>query len=323
MKFFRFVLLLLVLVFSVTILNAQDLRENEIVVIKGEKFVLHQVRTGETIYSISRDFKIDRSILLKHNPKISEGLDIGEILKIPYHADTDIFQTPIYKKGDPTGFEIYKIASRKETAYSIAQKYGVTVEEIYAYNPKVRKFRKGRSIRIPVWEVIEEPVAVDTVQPETIESEDLVKGEILVHTVLSGETLYSISKKYGVTEKDILANNPGAKNLKAGSIIYIPQKILEEIEVVKDSSKHISTDYFEHTIESGETMWGTTRKYKVSEEELIELNPAITEGFQAGVVIKIPVQKEIEKTQSKPVNDNAFLKHKVLLGETLYGLAIK
>ncbi len=323
MKFFRFVFLLLVLVFSVAILSAQDLRENEVVVIKGEKFVLHQVRTGETIYSISHNFKIDRSVLLQYNPKISEGLDIGEILKIPYHADTDISQTPIYKKGDPTGFEIYKIESRKETAYSIAQKYGVTVEEIYAYNPKVRKFRKGRSIRIPVWEVIEEHVVAETVKPQESKSEDLTEGEMLMHTVLSGETLYSISKKYGVSKNDILKNNPDAENLKAGSKIYIPQELYKEVEVVKDSIKQISTDYFEHTIESGETMWGTTRKYKVSEDELKELNPALTEGFQAGVVIKIPVQKEIEKTRAKPVNNDAFLKHKVLLGETLYGLAIK
>ena len=148
MKFFRFVFLLFVFVFVFDNLHAQDLKENEVVVIKGEKFVLHQVRTGETIYSISRDFKIDSSQLLLHNPEISEGLDIGEVLKIPYQKGAEISENAIYKKGDPAGFEIYKIESRKETAYSISTKHGVTVEEIYAYNPTVRKFKKGTSIRI-------------------------------------------------------------------------------------------------------------------------------------------------------------------------------
>lgn len=319
MKFFRSVLLLTFLVFVVYNLNAQNLKENEIVVIKGEKFILHQIRTGETIYSISHDFKIDRSVLLQHNPKISEGLDIGEVLKIPYKKDTNISQTPIYKKGDPTGFEIYKIESRKETAYSISKKYGVTVEEIYAYNPKVRKFRKGKTIRIPVWEITEESVIKEIAQPEKEET------EMLVHTVLSGETLYSISKKYGVSESEILFNNPDAKDLKAGSKIYIIQKLADKIEdeVVEEPIPELNGNYFEHTIESGETMWGTTRKYKVSEEELKELNPVLRTGFQAGVVIKIPVQKEIEITQAKPVNDDAFSKHYVERGETLYGLAAK
>ena len=317
MKFFRLVLLLSFLVFVFYNLNAQNLKENEIVVIKGEKYVLHQVRTGETIYSISRDFKIERSQLLQHNPKISEGLDIGEILKIPYRDNANISQIPIYKKGDPISFEIYKIESREETAYSISKKYGVTVEEIYAYNPKVRKFRKGKKIRIPVWENIEEPLIEEIIQPEN------AGNKMLVHAVLSGETLYSISKKYGVSESEILFHNPGAKDLKAGSKIYIPQKPSEEVEVIEESTTHLSKNYFEHIIESGETMWGTTRRYKVSEEELKEINPALRTGFQAGVVIKIPIKKEIETTQAKPVNDDAFLQHLVEQGETLYGLAAK
>ncbi|NQU53275.1 MAG: LysM peptidoglycan-binding domain-containing protein, partial [Bacteroidetes bacterium] len=155
MKIFSTVIMLFFVLLSFDQLNAQDLKENEIVVIKGEKFVLHQVRTGETIYSISRDFKVDRPVLLQNNPKIIEGLDIGEILKIPYNNNADFARKPVYQKGDPTSFEFYKIQSRKETPYFIAKKYGVTVEELYAYNPRVKKFKKRMQIRIPVWGVIE------------------------------------------------------------------------------------------------------------------------------------------------------------------------
>ncbi|MCG8523888.1 MAG: LysM peptidoglycan-binding domain-containing protein, partial [Pseudomonadales bacterium] len=81
--------------------------------------------------------------------------------------------------------------------------------------------------------------------------------------------------------------------------------------------------WFEHIIESGETMWGTTRKYNVSEEELKELNPVLRTSFPAGMVIKIPVKTKVEETQAVPVNDDAFLKHLVLKGETLYGLSAK
>lgn len=320
MKFFRSVFVILFSVFIFNCLNAQDLKENELIVIKGEKYVLHQVRTGETIYSISRDFKVERSALIQNNPKITDGLNIGEILKIPYRSGAGLTQIPAFKKGDPTRFEFHIIKSRKETPYFIAKKYGVTVEEIYSYNPKVRRFRRGKKIRIPVWETVEKPTVEEpkqTVQPEN--SGD----KIHVHIVLSGETLYSISKKYGVAESEILFYNPEAKDLKAGSKINIPVKSLEVATVVEPVKEAVNVNYFEHIIESGETLWGTTRKYDVSEEVLKELNPALRTGFPAGLVIKIPVKNNIETTQAEPVNDDAFLKHLVKPGETLYGLAAK
>ena len=319
MKIFHSVFIFLFLFFVYNCLKAQDLKENELVVIKGEKFVLHQVRTGETIYSISRDFKVERSSLLQNNPKISEGLNIGEILKIPFTSMANLSEIPSFKKGDPTGFESYTIKSRKETPYSIAKKYNVTVEEIYSYNPKVRKFRKGKKIRIPVWEINNEFESEDAEQSDQSVN---IETEIQVHTVVSGETLYSISKKYGVSESEIIFLNPEAKNLKAGSKINVPVK-LKDTSIVEPEITETSGNYFEHIIESGETMWGTTRKYEVTEAELKELNPVLRTGFQAGVVIKIPLKKKIETTEAKPVNDDAFLKHLVEKGETLYGLAAK
>ncbi len=318
MKFFRYLLLLSVLSVVFVNLNAQNLKENEIVVIKGEKFVLHQVRTGETIYSISKQFKIERSQLLECNPKISEGLNIGEILKIPYRDNADISDLPGSQKGDPARFEIYKVKSRRETPYFIATKFGITVEELFAYNPTVRKFKRGNEIRIPVWEVAEEkPEEVVEEIAEPVKSD----GEMVVHTVVSGETLYSISKKYGVSESEILFLNPDAKKLKAGSKLTIPQKAAAVAVVTDSVATEFNGKYFEHIIESGETLWGTTRKYKVSEEELLALNPVLHTGFQTGVVIKIPLKEEVEVTQAKPVNESAFKKHIVQRGETLYGLA--
>lgn len=317
MKSFLVTILLSTLfVFSYSV-NAQDLREDEIIVIKGEKFISHQVRTGETIYSISKKYKIEESVLETNNPKIADGLSIGQILKIPFVEGTELAQTLIQQR-DPDGFNNHKIKSRKETPYNIAQQYGITVEQLYAYNPKVRKYKRGVKLNIPYW--IEEEVAV--VEEKTIETLEEA-GNQIAHKVVSGESLYSIARKYGVSQDEIIAKNPDAKNLKAGMIIYLPAEEGEfgnnQTEAIE---KEISTNYFEHIIESGETMWGITRKYGVSEAKLKSLNPILDTGFPAGVVIKIPVE-EIEKTVAKPVNEAAFTKHLVERRETLYGLAKK
>ena len=257
----HFIVFFIALFFSIS-LYGQQLKENEVVVIKGEKFVLHQVRTGETIFSISKDFQIEQSQLLESNPGISEqGLDIGEILKIPFKEGVNP-QYEISVNRDPTGFITHEIESRKETPYFIAKEYGITVEQLYAYNPEVNRYRKGTEVRIPQWDKHEE------------------------HSVSDNQT----------------------------------QQILENVEVSKAEELGKSEHYFEHVIVTGETMWGITHKYNVSDEELIALNPALETGFPAGVLIKIPV-KDVSAVNL--VDNNLFYTHKVQPDETLYGLARK
>ncbi len=298
---------------------AQNLNANEVVVIKGKKYIMHQVVAGETVYAISKKYNIDQTLLKDLNPTVQEGLQVGDMLKIPYIEGNDLSQVSVYQKGDPDGFYKYKIKSKKETAYSIAREYGISIEELNAYNPAVRKYKKGVILNIPYWNKEEKPVAENAKPVETANK--------ITHQVVSGETLYSISRKYNVPVNNIIAQNPEAKNLKAGMKLYIgtgeADKTEPQTEILPEPEyKETSVNYLEHIIESGETMWGTTRKYNVSEAELKALNPILNTGFPAGAVIKIPIQ-EIEKTVAKPVNENAFEKHLVEKGETLYGLSKK
>ncbi|MCD6354194.1 MAG: LysM peptidoglycan-binding domain-containing protein [Prolixibacteraceae bacterium] len=300
---------------------AQQLKENEIVVIHGEKFVLHQVRTGETIFSITRKFKVDSLQLMQNNPGLAEGLKIGDILKIPYHTKLKLKEKPVYEKGDPTGFVFHKIKSRKETPYFIAKKYGITVEQIYSYNPEVRRFRIGTKLRIPRWDKpLENKKATPVVTKQN--SGENIENDLIEYIVKSGETIYSLTKKFHVSENEILFYNPGAKNLKAGAKIYLPKAkgtpaVQESIQTATQTGQ-----FFEHILESGETMYGITRKYGVTQQELMALNPVLEKAFPAGVTIKIPV-KEATRLQVLPKNDEAFNKHLVQKGETLYGLSAK
>jgi LysM repeat protein/ABC-type branched-subunit amino acid transport system substrate-binding protein len=307
--------------------GAQLLKENEIVVIQGEKFVLHQVRTGETVYSISRQFQVDSQTLTKHNPGISDGLKIGDILKIPFREGVNWQQQESPQKGDPVYFESYTISSRTETPYFIAREFGITVEEIYAYNPEVTRFRKGTELRIPRWEV---PESIPRTELKEI-AEPGEEGEtvLLLHEVQPGETLRSIARRYQISESEILFFNPGARRLQPGSILHIPGS---RDDMVRDDSPEIHErpeavsvargSFFEHTIVSGETMWSLTRRYNVSEQELKKLNPLLEQGFPAGATIRIPVN-ESDLSSPEPVHADAFRRHVVQGGETLIGLASK
>ena len=210
MKVFQVTILFFLLISFSDVIFAQQLKEDQVVLIQGKKYLLHQVHTGETIYSITRNYKVDSTMLVQNNPSIKNGLKIGDILRIPYRENIDIQQEPIYKKGDPTYFDTHVIESRKETPYFIAKEYGITVEELYAYNPGVNRFKKGVTVKIPVWE------------PKSEKKEKPVTGDINTGTNNQG-----IQNNSSEIQKPVL-NNSGIAN------------------------------YFEHTIESGETMWGIT-----------------------------------------------------------------
>nr|WP_321357059.1 LysM peptidoglycan-binding domain-containing protein [uncultured Draconibacterium sp.] len=291
----------------------QNFAENEVVIFQGKKFVMHQVRAGETIYSLSKKYGVTQSALEENNPGIDKGLTIGQVLKIPYVEGIELQNSSTDQKGDPTGFTKYKIESRKETAYSIAKKFGITVEELYAYNPTVRKFKKRTELNIPYWE--EETTGIGD-EPDKTEEEHFT-----YHQVVSGETLYSLARKYGTTEQEIIALNPDAKQLKTGMTLTIKTGASEgDVSKPQPIENIGNRNYIEHIIESGETMWGITRKYSVSAEELKAINPILNTGFPAGAVIKISVA-EANKPMAKPVNEEAFEKHLVEKGETLYGLS--
>lgn len=328
MRFIRYFILLLALAAFPGISDAQPLKENEIVVIHGEKFVLHQVRTGETIYSITRQFQVGKEELISNNPQIGEGLKIGEILKIPYREKADLRQIPVSKKGDPAYFEYHTISSRTETPYFIAREYGITVEDVYSYNPEVSRFRKGIRLRIPRWDLQKQVSASPSREDIVLAGKE--ERKLIAHEVQPDETLVSLAGKYKIPESEILFFNPGARELKAGSTVYIPrQGDYQKPDGVAATAGHDPAEehantahYFEHTIVSGETLWYITRKYDVSEEELKKINPALVNGFPAGTTIRIPV-KEKDLNRAEPLNEDAFIKHLVQPGETLYGLALQ
>ncbi len=310
MKYIRSLFLVILMSFLVLPGKGQEFKEDEVVVIKGERFFLHQVHTGETIYSISKNYKIDRAKLVELNPHISQGLNIGEILKITYRDDIELLSYSI-KKGDPVRFSTHVVKSRRETPYFIAQKYGITVEELYAYNPKVKRFRKRTVLRIPHWDSL--PGTSETVDSLNTNAEG--QKNIVTHVVKSGETLYSIAKRYKVSESEILFFNPDARNLKAGKKLMFPANGKSDLAAEKKDGLE-KGNYIEHVIAPGETMWSITHRYNVSSEELIDQNPTLRNKFPVGQTIKIPKKTGKGKTD----DDNGFIRHEVQKGETLFGL---
>jgi len=194
-----------------------------IVEIDGEKFYSHKVEAGHTLYAIATLYDSDEEIIAEYNKnELSEGLKVGQTILIPVSPDFEPgrIQNPIRIED---GFLVHMVL-KKETLFSICKKYTVDINDVLDLNPQANSgLRKGQELKIPVNDVNS---AVEMAPPVQFE-----KSEWKTHTLLPGETLYGISKKYDVEIGEILEVNEGlTEGLKAGSIINIPLKE----EVVKE-----------------------------------------------------------------------------------------
>ena len=138
-----------------------------------------------------------------------------------------------------------------------------------------------------------------------------------LHTVKQGETRYSISKAYNVTEREIVLHNPEAVEvIKVGQELRIPVKA-EETPTV---SQFQPIQFIYHITERGQTVFGLTQQYNVTREELVKYNPDLEHSpLQAGQVVTIPKREGGAVQPSAPKAE--YVIHTVKRKETLFSIA--
>ncbi len=139
------------------------------------------------------------------------------------------------------------------------------------------------------------------------------------HIMQKGETLWRISKNYGVSLEELckINNIDDITKVKTGTIIMIPLIISD------DNQKNTSTpEYQEYSIKKGETLWSVGKKFKINIDELIKINNIhdITK-VQTGLTIKIPINKEENKSIENDYKD--FKVHYLKKGETIWRISKK
>lgn len=136
-----------------------------------------------------------------------------------------------------------------------------------------------------------------------------------VHIVQQGETLYSISKAYGVSQSEIAINNPDIyAGLKVGQALKIPAKVKET---------KTDEDYIYHIVKRKETLFGISRMYNVSMDDILRLNPEAREGLKVSQTLRIPKNHISEIEQQPAVDSVEFILHEVQPREGLFAISRK
>ncbi len=122
----------------------------------GETGRYHTVMHGETLYGIARIYKLREKDIKQANRGVSAAsLKPGQRLRIP--EEVVVEEDHAYNE---EGLLYHKV-KRKETLYSIARYYGLTIDEIRAVNPELGWGgpKNGQILRIPEPQLIEEELA--------------------------------------------------------------------------------------------------------------------------------------------------------------------
>ena len=154
--------------------------------VNGKVFVIHSVGEKETLYAISRRYGTTVENILQYNPTADAGLEIGQILKVPY--------TP--KKVALQGRGTLHTVAAKETMFSISKMYGVTVDELKQWNNLT-----DNALSIGQQIVVKKGGTPPVSNPQTTSTPQVSKNGL--HTVASKETMFSISRQYGITVQQL------------------------------------------------------------------------------------------------------------------------
>lgn len=141
---------------------------------------------------------------------------------------------------------------------------------------------------------------------------EVINGKVYVlHQVEEGESVYSISSKYGARMRDIVAVSPEVKKgLTIGMIIKVPYS----------GKKSVTNKKEYHIVKAGETLYGISRIYDVSVDQLVKWN--ILKSSVLDIGQKLLVSGSAISTQpAKIISEQGNQIHIVVQGEGLYGIA--
>lgn len=220
-----------------------------------DNMFMYTVVKGDSLYSIAKRYGTSVDEIKKINYLTNNNLVIGQVLRIPeMYTKPEDMNVPVYinytvKKGD--------------SLYSIAREYGVSVDTIIQDNAlKSNNLSIGQNLKLRTENTNVEECFGEAYVP--------VSDSYQNYTVVRGDSLYSIAKKFNTTVQNIInLNNLKSTNLSIGQVLKIP------------GSNNT------YTVVKGDSLYSIAKKFNTTVNDLISKNNLSSTVLYAGQTLKI------------------------------------
>lgn len=292
--------------------------------IEGRTFIIHKVVNQETLFSISRRYKVQMSEIQQANEILKQGMKEGQMLLVPYRPiNNSPGSSEPSSPSDATPVTLPATPARNTTAENAADLGSSTSVD----NPSSASTIPAKNDKSMANPTVESPAA----SPSRSEPAVTIQKVKITHKVKSGESLSTIAKKYKVTVAELKSwNSLSSDKLSIGKALKVitkkavpvkqsdTQALAEPLvaaaavkkeepkvadkkaedpngtkEVVFISTKastpatKASGDWVNHTVKSGESLFSLAKMYGSSIEELIQWNILTSNNIKIGQSIHV------------------------------------
>lgn len=287
-------------------------------------FFSYTVAPKDNLNLLAEKYGTTINFLKEINGLTGSNLSIGQVLKIPVtEKATELgaiaatkATAAVVKPVSPTvetptvitqaaiitadNFREHIVAPR-EYLNKIAENYGTTAEEIKKLNNLTSNNLKiGQRLKIPSsggTEVVAQDNGAQTLINVPAKQADGM------HSVINGETIFTLAKKYGITAYQIRqANNLKDNNLKIGQTLKMPSNIVIDVEVPKsEQNKRVNEvvetapsgkNSFDYLVTSGEDIYSIAKKFKLTTYQIKTANNLTSSKLAVGQKLLIPKPPE-------------------------------
>lgn len=240
--------------------------------------VIYTVEAGDSLYEIAKKYDTTADLIKEYNGLESNDLSIGQELRIPcYIEDNDNSDLPEY---------VNYTVEAGDNLYDIAEKFGTTVDKIKKDNDL-----KSNTLTVGTVLIIDDKKKISSI--EECYGLDFDVPLSSTYVVQSGDSLYSIAKKFGTTADKIKQlNNLNNNTLSVGQEIAIPSVALSEVTIYK--------------VQSGDNLYDLAKKFGTSVSELKDLNNLKSDSLSINQELKVPAVNIGETTYTVKSGDSLY-----------------